>query len=405
MDVRLRHAPTPRPDRIVLTWANDPATTQSVTWRTDPSVRTAFAEIVPAQRGPIASPEARRVEAVTRPFETHLGPCHHHRVRFTGLEPDRLYHFRVGSESDWSEWSTFRTAADRPARFRFLYLGDTQNDIQSQATRVARRALLDCPDARFVAHAGDLVDRGNRDDQWGEWFRAYDPMTALVSQLAVPGNHDYRFVDENDRDRRVLAEHWTMNFDFPECDLEGLSGSVYRLDVMGVRFLGLNSMERMPEQVEWIRRQLADNPNRWTIVMFHHPLFASGNERDSSARRAVWEPVFSEFDVDLALQGHDHTYARSGLVHRGSLANDRGTVYLTSVTGPKMYRLTPSDVHRSLAARTQLYQIVTVDGDRLEVVAKTATGEVHDAFAIEKDARGRKRLVEPFPPRVYDPDR
>ena len=31
----LAHAPTPIPDRVVLTWEDDPATTQSVTWRTD----------------------------------------------------------------------------------------------------------------------------------------------------------------------------------------------------------------------------------------------------------------------------------------------------------------------------------------------------------------------------------
>ena len=29
------HTPTPLPDRVVLTWEDDPATTQSVTWRTD----------------------------------------------------------------------------------------------------------------------------------------------------------------------------------------------------------------------------------------------------------------------------------------------------------------------------------------------------------------------------------
>ena len=33
------HAPTPLPDRVVLTWEGDPSTTQSVTWRTDVSVK------------------------------------------------------------------------------------------------------------------------------------------------------------------------------------------------------------------------------------------------------------------------------------------------------------------------------------------------------------------------------
>ena len=40
---KLAHAPRPLPDRIVLTWAGDPATTQAVTWRTDPTVVRALA--------------------------------------------------------------------------------------------------------------------------------------------------------------------------------------------------------------------------------------------------------------------------------------------------------------------------------------------------------------------------
>jgi len=33
------HEPTLLPDRVVLTWEDDPATTQSVTWRTDTSTK------------------------------------------------------------------------------------------------------------------------------------------------------------------------------------------------------------------------------------------------------------------------------------------------------------------------------------------------------------------------------
>ena len=41
----IAHAPSVLPDRVVLTWNNDPATTQSVTWRTDTSVMAGLAEI------------------------------------------------------------------------------------------------------------------------------------------------------------------------------------------------------------------------------------------------------------------------------------------------------------------------------------------------------------------------
>src|SRR5262245_48125758 len=39
------YRPTPLPDRIILTWQTDPATSQAVTWRTDTSVTAAVAEI------------------------------------------------------------------------------------------------------------------------------------------------------------------------------------------------------------------------------------------------------------------------------------------------------------------------------------------------------------------------
>lgn len=46
------HRPTPMPDRIILTWSGDPATTQAVTWRTDPTIRKALAQIAAATPGP-----------------------------------------------------------------------------------------------------------------------------------------------------------------------------------------------------------------------------------------------------------------------------------------------------------------------------------------------------------------
>ena len=42
------YEPTPMPDRIVLTWEDNPATTQSITWRTDTSVKKAFVQIAVA---------------------------------------------------------------------------------------------------------------------------------------------------------------------------------------------------------------------------------------------------------------------------------------------------------------------------------------------------------------------
>ena len=53
----------------------------------------------------------------------------------------------------------------------FLYYGDAQYGILSHAARIFRQGLLSAPEARFVLHAGDLVNKGDRDLEWGEWFQ------------------------------------------------------------------------------------------------------------------------------------------------------------------------------------------------------------------------------------------
>ena len=44
----LAHYPSPLPDRVVLTWNDDPATTQAVNWRTDVSVKAGLAQLAVA---------------------------------------------------------------------------------------------------------------------------------------------------------------------------------------------------------------------------------------------------------------------------------------------------------------------------------------------------------------------
>ena len=80
------------------------------------------------------------------------------------------------------------------------------------------------------------------------------------------------------------------------------------------------------------------------------------------------------------LTGHDHTYARSGLQER--------TVYVTSVSGSKMYELDRKPWMKRAAENTQLYQVVSVDGDRLSFETRTATGSLYDAFELRKGPGG-----------------
>ena len=74
-----------------------------------------------------------------------------------------------------------------------------------------------------------------------------------------------------------------------------------------------NVGEFLSVQAQWLEGLLAENPNKWTVVTFHHPMY-SPTGRDNKELRELWRPVFDRYGVDLVLTGHDHAYGRSGLM-------------------------------------------------------------------------------------------
>ena len=428
------YQPSAVPDRIVLTYQHDPATTTSVTWRTGEEVERAVAQITPAAAGPsFVDPRERieanpdvvvTLEADTRPYTTELSAALYHTVEFAGLTPKTRYSYRVGDGTNWSEWADFTTAADSAEPFTFIYVGDAQNEVKSLWSRLIRRAYGDAPDAAFTLHAGDLINRPEADGEWGGWFYAGGFINRSTPVLATPGNHEYL------RNPARLTSHWQPTFAFPDNgpDLDGMEETVWYLDYQGVRFVSLNSNERQAEQVPWLRQTLESNPHPWTVVTFHHPMYNSTLGRDNPELRDLWQPVFDEFGVDLVLQGHDHTYARSKLVTLADNAvagnvsegsrketkiqppaeapaeanvsagvtgvSDAGTVYVVSVSGPKQYDLGDRPLFRRTGTGVQLYQVVTVDGDTLRYESRNALGETFDGFTLTKNKTGPNTLTE-----------
>ena len=205
-----KHKPTTLPDRIALTNEADPSNSQSVTWRTDTTVKTAQAQIAKSTGGPGFKASATTVLATRNVQQTSsLGAeTVFHTVRFTGLEPETKYLYRVGDGTNWGEWLEFETAAATYKPFSFVYLGDAQNDIQEHWSRLVRQAFKDAPEAKLTVHAGDLVDTSSNDGQWGEWFKANSFIPAMQNNIATPGNHEYSGT--------TLAPYWRTQFAFPD---------------------------------------------------------------------------------------------------------------------------------------------------------------------------------------------
>ncbi|MCP4859197.1 MAG: hypothetical protein GY903_32420, partial [Fuerstiella sp.] len=171
-----KHPAQAKPDQVMLTWSDDPQTTQTIQWRTGPSVtngqvqwvkKSAYNRFQPAQ------PKQTNAKTFRMKNANLLNDpvIHRYTATITGLEADTSYLYSVGDGSDdgWSEMSEFTTAPGRTEPFSFVYMGDAQNGLERWGSLV-QRAFRRRPDAAFYIMAGDLVDRGNERDDWDSLF-------------------------------------------------------------------------------------------------------------------------------------------------------------------------------------------------------------------------------------------
>jgi len=98
-----------QPDRIILSWSDDTATTQSVTWRTSMEVNESFAEIVEAGNAPTFPKNKRTLTANRELVGSGNMAYHSFSITFADLKPDTMYCYRIGQGTNWSEWFTFTT--------------------------------------------------------------------------------------------------------------------------------------------------------------------------------------------------------------------------------------------------------------------------------------------------------
>ena len=62
-------------------------------------------------------------------------------------------------------------------------------------------------------------------------------------------------------------------------------------------------------QETWLKADLAVHPSTCTLAFWHHPLFTSGQEGDTTSVRPLWQDLYNA-GVELILNGHDHDYER-----------------------------------------------------------------------------------------------
>ncbi|UYM03803.1 purple acid phosphatase family protein [Solicola gregarius] len=384
-------APGSHPTRVMLTVATHPRTSQAFSWRTGKSTKRGVVQLRRVGRPKVRVVRANGSRTVTFPDWQYTS--RHHRTVVHGLRPDTRYRYRVGRPGAWTGWRTFRTAHGPHQPWMFAYFGDSQKNVGGAWNRAADRALRHRPGVDLMLHAGDLVDEPTDDRQWTDWFRALAPYRRTTSSLPAVGNHELRD-DPQLRQFRAL-------FRLPR---NGPRRTAYSVDYQGVRFIVLDANNTSDgAQRRYLARKLRKAGHRWTVVLFHKPIFAGAVGRDSNPQRKAWLRTLERRGADLVLQGHDHVYAR-GYLRRGApheAGERKRPMYADSVSGGKYYPLDRgrNDWTRHGAKRVEAeqdvstYQLIRITRGALtyrSVVVATGdgtdehVGDVIDRFRLKR---------------------
>lgn len=386
---------SPWPDRIILTWSENDPSTQTVTWRTDTTVHDIEAEIAKVTPYYEFYKDEEDYDARSVTVKTIDETVQYHTATFEDLEPDTWYAYRVKADDYSSEWVQFITPPEEEDEsWRFIYLGDAQNDLLRLWSRMVRQAYRAAPDARFMLHAGDLINHAQNNYEWGEWFQAASFIFRMIPQIVVPGNHEY--IKNATGHKTGISPLYDPQFNFPDNGMDDLGDINYFIDYLNCKIICLNSNEMIEEQAVWLDEVLSRNHKKWVIVTFHHPVMSAAKDRQNEEVMLQWKPILDKYRVDLVLQGHDHTYGRGNQLNTGldQWNEESGTVYVVSVSGRKMYESGDLDWMQKKAENQQFYQIISIEDTRLIYKAFTSDDRLFDGFTLDKRNNRKNKFTE-----------
>ena len=183
------------------------------------------------------------------------------------------------------------------------------------------------------------------------------------------------------------------------------AGSDFYFNYGDVLFISLNSNNRNQEEHRtFMNKAVASNPDaKWKVVIFHSDIYGSGQphaDTDAATNRIVFAPLMDEFNVDICLTGHDHTFSRSYQIldgnvvdydiSSGSVTNPDGTLYITtgSGSGSKYYNLlnyTPYYIAERTNACLPSFSTIDFSSGSLTIKTYDYNGNKYaDDFTINK---------------------
>lgn len=372
------------PDQVVLTWSEDPATTQTIQWRSSASVASSSVRYRPVSTRLLN----QSFETIAATSELMINPDVvndptnlRHAVVLRNLRPGTMYEYSVGDQQTdtWTPLNTFRTAPSSSSSFSFIYTGDAQNGMKEWGDLI-KKAFINNPDAAFYILAGDLVDRGSDRDDWDNFFANGTRVFSAIPLLPALGNHEYR----GDLGGKLYRRMMRLPSNGPS-QME--AGGAYAVPYANCLIVVLDSNDDESIQALWLESVLSRSEATWKVVVFHHPLYASHPDRDHSNLEKAWRLIFERHGVDLVLQGHDHAYMRTHPMYNGMpVPNGKGIYYVVSVAGTKFYEQAIRPYTAVGLTQTRTYQRIAIDQQSriLTYEAIDDDGIIVDRFSVSK---------------------
>lgn len=243
-----------------------------------------------------------------------------HEISVSNLEPDTQYEYVVGTGEDTYS-GKFKTAPASGSKeaIKFVYIADTQvaNATDAKALGATLAEVNKTEDLDFVYLAGDTTDTAANETQWellfnngGAFPTGGEDMFGNNLVSVVQGNHD----------NTSLTRH---------INAPGEAGSVvYSYDYGPATFIMLNletaryDADARLEQKEYLEAAVKEAKERgqWVFVGMHKSIYTGAShiiDSDVIEARKYWAPIFTELDVDVVMQGHDHVYSRGFVDENG----------------------------------------------------------------------------------------
>lgn len=359
---------------------------------------------------------------------------HEHEILLTGLKPNTKYFYKISGLKkdkalDNSQFFKTNPIIGSEASYRIWALGDFGNSSPNQ--KKVKDAIVNFTKSKPIdawIWLGDNAYSNGKDEEYQKHvFPIYqDDFFKNTTLYPSPGNHDY--AGKHDSSLPPYFKIFTMPTRGEAGGVESGTESYYSVDFGNVHLVSLNTEELSSDstylfnpngqQASWLKKDLAANKLKWTIVYFHKPPYSKGSH-DSDKEdfmvkmRENVNPIFEQFNVDLVLAGHSHVYERTHPIRNHFGVNDtfsyqthvfsnskstsdyvlknnekQGVIYIVNGSGGQIGGQYPGyPLNCAIYSNNKIGGSMIIDFEKNKLIAKwiTADAEVADQFSITKE--------------------